>query len=89
MAGDVIAAAAETGQGTALLQPVMRNGRRLAQGRVTLQQAREHAHAQLAALPAELQALESAAQGYPVQISPRLLADTRRLQAELERSEIV
>jgi nicotinate phosphoribosyltransferase len=72
MVGDVIARADETRDGTPLLEPVMRRGRRLAAGHRSLAAARDHALAQLAMLPESLKALRRAETPYPVEISPQL-----------------
>jgi nicotinate phosphoribosyltransferase len=77
MGGDVIAAADEELDGERLLAPAMRDGE------VTsveeLEQIRERASAQLAALPPELRrpAGDRAPKPYPVRFSERLLAATR------------
>lgn len=67
--------------GTPLLQPVMRKGRRLAP-RPSLDELREHARAQVAQLPGAMQTL-SPVSPYEVRISPAL----RALAAELDASE--
>jgi nicotinate phosphoribosyltransferase len=65
--------------GEPLLQPVMRNGERLA--RESLAAARERAREQLASLPPPLRALAPASTPYPVEIAPAL----RALAAEVDR----
>ncbi|WP_137893280.1 nicotinate phosphoribosyltransferase [Ramlibacter sp. 2FC] len=82
LAGDRVALADENPptQAQALLQPVMRDGRRLAPAE-PLDALRQHAAAQLAALPAPLRRLEAAADRYPVEISQALQA----LAAQLDR----
>jgi nicotinate phosphoribosyltransferase len=85
MAGDVIAQFGEALAGEALLQPVMRHGKRLDAGRISLDEAREHARAQLEALPPELKQLEDVETPYPVEISAALQATTAQLQRDLER----
>jgi nicotinate phosphoribosyltransferase len=75
-AGDVV--------GRPLLEPVMRAGRRLAAGRVPLEEARRHAAASLARLPAACRALEPAEPAYPVTTSVRLQAEVSRLHSELQ-----
>ncbi|MCW5744857.1 MAG: nicotinate phosphoribosyltransferase [Alphaproteobacteria bacterium] len=74
-AGDTVATLDDTAPGAPLLVPVMRAGRRL-DGLPTLEAARRHAAAQLAALPPALARLEAAP--YPVTIaeSLRRLADS-------------
>jgi nicotinate phosphoribosyltransferase len=86
MLGDVIAQCGESLEGEALLQPVMRHGKRLDAGRVALDEAREHAKAQLEALPPELKRLEDVDIHYPVDISAALRATTAQLQRDLERA---
>lgn len=85
MRGDVVARHDETQHGEPLLQPVMRQGKRLAAGRVTLDHARHHARAQLQALPDELEQLEGAEPEYPIDISDALHALTSDLQHALQR----
>jgi nicotinate phosphoribosyltransferase len=85
MVRDVIARHDETLIGEALLQPVMRNGRRLDVGRVPLPRAREHAQNQLELLPPRLKGLERVEEGYPAEISTALQETTRQLQRELEQ----
>ncbi|MEY5097975.1 MAG: hypothetical protein RJA36_694 [Pseudomonadota bacterium] len=81
---DLVALASEPepAHGLPLLQPVMRAGRRLAPAE-PLERLREHAAAQLAALPDSLRALEAgtAAQAHEVRISDEL----QRLAAQLDR----
>jgi nicotinate phosphoribosyltransferase len=67
--------------GTALLQPVMREGVTL-DGATDLQAARERAARELAALPPRLQELEPA-DPYPVRISDRLREEAERLEHAL------
>jgi nicotinate phosphoribosyltransferase len=67
--GDVVSTIHDTPGGEPLLQPVMRDGRRLKSG-PSLVEIREHAAAELSALPAPLQRLEAA--GYPVAIGDPL-----------------
>jgi nicotinate phosphoribosyltransferase len=85
MVRDVIARHDETLSGEALLQPVMRNGRRLDAGRVPIPRAREHARHQLELLPSRLKGLERLEEGYPAQISAALQETTQQLQRELEQ----
>lgn len=79
-AGDRVGLADEAGDGEALLQPVMRAGRRLPSAG-TLAQARSRCAAQLARLPEALRALEPAASPYPVEISDTLRALAREVDA--------
>jgi nicotinate phosphoribosyltransferase len=71
MAGDTLTVEGDPQAGNPLLRPAMRNGRRTG-GLETLAQARAHAAAELARLPAPLQRLEAMA--YPVAIAPALHA---------------
>lgn len=71
--GDVIARAGEQLPGQPLLQPVMREGRRLAPEE-TLSAIRARARDELAALPAGLRGTDPAQQGYSVDLSPALAA---------------
>src|SRR5574337_123469 len=63
----------EPGTGQALLEPVLAGGRRVG-AQPTLDQARAHCAAQLAALPAALRGLDDAPCAYRVEISPGLHA---------------
>jgi len=74
MRGDTLtlAAAADGADGTPLLIPAMRAGRRTGDA-VSLDASRAYARAQLAALPAPLRAVEAAV-AYPVEVAPALLA---------------
>ncbi len=78
IAGDVVALIDEGVDGTALLQPAMRNGKRVA-GFPSLAQARDRAAASLAQLPAALRRLEPGQ--VPVQISEGI----RQLTARMDR----
>src|SRR5690606_22007929 len=81
LAGDLVALRNEagSGRGEPLLQPVMRDGRRIAPAE-PLAALREHAAAELARLPESLRAIAPAAP-YPVEIS----AGLRALAAEVDR----
>ena len=79
--GDTIARAEEDRPGRPLMQEVMRDGRRLAAGRVSLDDSREYAAARIRALPERLRRNTQADPPYPVQVSPAL----RDLQGEVER----
>ncbi len=81
--GDTISCFDEPAPGEGLLEPVMREGRRLGAGRASLEQARDHARRQLAALPPALLALEQSDTPYPVAVSPALRGLTRTLGHEL------
>ena len=71
-ARDVVTLEADVQPGEPLLRPVMQGGRRLLFP--PLAEARAHAAAQLARLPAPLRSLQPAPQPYPVEISPALRA---------------
>jgi len=79
MAGDVLTSEADVQPGQALLEPVMRNGRRLANS-PPLDIVRAHALAQLHRLPEPLRRL-SRAPAYPVTVAEPL----RRLADEVDR----
>jgi len=70
LAGDRVALEDERPGGKALLQEVMRNGRRLGET-PALTALREHCRQELAALPAQLRALAPDG-SYPVDISSRI-----------------
>jgi len=79
MAGDTLAVEDEAVEGTPLLVPVMRRGRRV--GTLpTLAEARDRATNEIAALPEAVRVLEDAAT-YPVTVSPGLHA----LATEVDR----
>ncbi|MFC2968265.1 nicotinate phosphoribosyltransferase [Acidimangrovimonas pyrenivorans] len=79
MAGDTISVAGDPQEGQPLLQPVMRNGRRLGPA-PSLAESRDHAARQRAGLPEAMTALEDS-RGYPVTIAPAL----RALAQEVDR----
>jgi nicotinate phosphoribosyltransferase len=81
MREDVVSVADDHQDGTPLLQPVMRAGRRVGPV-VALVEGRARAAAELARLPAALRRLEPGA-SYPVRIAPRL----RALAAALDEAE--
>jgi nicotinate phosphoribosyltransferase len=80
MRSDLLTLDSDAQPGTALLQPVMRNGRRLPELQ-TLGQARDRARTELSRLPEPLRRLEPV-DLYPVQISDRL----RELAEEVDRA---
>lgn len=80
LAGDVVTVEGDPQAGTALLAPVMRDGKRLAPA-PSLDAIRVHAAAELARLPQPLRGLAQAP-AYPVAIAPAL----RRLAAEVDRA---
>ncbi|HRQ57147.1 MAG TPA: nicotinate phosphoribosyltransferase [Azoarcus taiwanensis] len=71
--GDTLTTLNDDGSGTALLEPVMRDGRRLAPS-PALDAVRERVAAQLDTLPEPLRRLEPAAASVPVTVSPALKA---------------
>lgn len=82
---DVLGLATEQADGQPLLEPVMRDGKRLAAGRRSLDEIRAHTERSLAELPARVRALEPATPPYQVEVSPALgeAAElTRRLLKE-------
>jgi nicotinate phosphoribosyltransferase len=83
--GDTIAEAGETLAGTPLLQPVMRDGKRL-RPTPPLAETRARCRAAISALPAELRAPKKAARPYPVGVSPALKAAERAVRARLART---
>ncbi len=78
MAGDILSLEDDRIDGEALIEPVMRNGRRLR--RPSLDEIRANAARNLAALPDPLRRLETGA-AYPVQITGKLT----RLAEEVDR----
>ena len=81
MAGDLLTLSDDEAAGEALLQPVMRGGRRVGP-LPTLEQLRAHAAAGRARLPALLRSLDPA-EPYPVEVSQAL----RRLTEEVDRAQ--
>ena len=77
--GDTVHLASEPAEGSALLEPCMRNGRRLPD-RPTLADARAHHARERERLPASLRRLEPAMDGYRATIS----AGLRRLADEVD-----
>lgn len=78
--GDVLALHDEQLDGTPLLRPVMRAGRRLPDAAVSLAESRDYARWQRDALPPALRALAPAA-AFPVALSPALQAEQARVAA--------
>lgn len=70
--GDILTLEDDTHEGRALIQSVLRRGRRVAVA-PSLQQIRRYAHEQLQRLPASLTALEPSGVGYPVEIAESVL----------------
>ncbi|MDA8364393.1 MAG: nicotinate phosphoribosyltransferase [Gammaproteobacteria bacterium] len=79
MCGDGLDLEGEDGDGVALLQPVMRYGRRLA-APAELAAIRAHVSAEIARLPLELRTITGTGQ-YRVSVSPTLRELARRLDA--------
>jgi nicotinate phosphoribosyltransferase len=82
MAGDVLGLVNEMREGRALLQPVMRQGRRLAPA-LSLADIRAYAAAELATLPPALRALDKPAT-YPLAITDALKALAAEVDARTE-----
>lgn len=80
MIGDLLTLEGQGGTGEALLQPVLRNGRRVETG-PELQDSRAHAASQLERLPAHLKGLETRP-AYPVLVAEPLKA----LAEEVDRA---
>ncbi len=74
---DVIARAGEELIGRPLLVPMMRDGKRLPEGRVDLTAARTYAHEQIARLPAPVRAITHADPPYRVEVS-QVLSDFQK-----------
>ncbi|HWO72109.1 MAG TPA: nicotinate phosphoribosyltransferase [Dehalococcoidia bacterium] len=81
MREDVLALAEERLEGEPLLRQVMRGGRRTEAGRETLEQARERARTQIAALPDALRSLDAGGRPYEVRRSEALQAELDSLRA--------
>jgi len=83
MTGDCIGRYDEDIDGEPLLQPVMKEGRRLDSGRVPLDEARAYATRELQHMPAEIRSLNAASTPYPVMVSDRLQADLERVRHDV------
>ncbi len=81
---DVISLQDERLQGRPLLSPVMRQGRRLAAGRESLERMRERVRRELDRLPQRLLKLDPAHPPYPVEFSPRLRLQREELAKRLK-----
>jgi nicotinate phosphoribosyltransferase len=88
LVGDVIGQFAENLPGEPLLHDVMRGGKRLPGGRVTLEEARRYARAEQNRLPESLRQLKQAAVPYPVEVSAALARESDALRRALEQSLI-
>ena len=84
---DVIARAEESLPGRPLLCPVMRGGRRLPEGSVDLDAARQRAQDETARLPASIRAIRPAEQRYPVEISAALRAYQEEVAREVAHAD--
>lgn len=82
---DVVSTATEQSEGEALLQLVMKGGKRTEAGRGTLEEARQRARDSIPRLPERLHALEPVADPYPVEVSRSLQETTGALIEELRR----
>jgi len=85
---DVIGQHDEHLAGEPLLQPVMRDGVRQPAGRVSLEDAREHASREMARLPDAMRGLDRVDPPYRVEISAGLRSDADNLRRALERSQL-
>jgi hypothetical protein len=84
---DILGRCDETLPGRPLLQQVMKNGERLAAGRVSLAEARANARRELDRLPARVRGLEPALPAYQVEISSGLEANREALRCKYEDSD--
>jgi len=80
---DVIACADEDPVGRPLLVPMMRNGKRLPEGTVDLNMARQYAQEQIARLPEQVRAIAPADPPYPVAVSKKLSDLQQRIIRDL------
>jgi nicotinate phosphoribosyltransferase len=88
MVRDVIGRFDEILEGEPLLKAGMLGGERLPAGRVTLEEVRRYAHAQLDCLPESLRQLPRAAVPYPIDVSDALHDDCETLRQGLEASQV-
>lgn len=79
---DILAAFSENHPGRPLLRQVMHNGERLPAGQETLDEIKNRAQNELAALPPALRSLSPAQQAYPVRTSSYLEQEAARIRAE-------
>jgi nicotinate phosphoribosyltransferase len=82
MAGDILGGADESHDGAPLLQPVLRGGQRVGDA-PDIAAIRARTAGELAALPANLRALDDAASPYPVTVSAELQATANDLAADI------
>ncbi|MDX1655504.1 MAG: nicotinate phosphoribosyltransferase, partial [Candidatus Competibacteraceae bacterium] len=85
--GDTLACHTETLPGQPLLEPMMDQGKITRQGRISLEESRQRARAQLQALPEAWRNLEPASSSYPLAVSAKLERITRELTRALEAQE--
>ncbi len=78
--GDTVARADEQRPGRPLLEAVMRNGERLAAGRVDIESARAHASRQAARLPDRVRAIKPAEPSYLVEVRPELSSYQKQIE---------
>lgn len=83
MVHDTIARDDERLAGQPLLRPVMKNGKRLPQTNVSVEDARQHCLRQHAQLPENIRRLEDTETPFPVHVSELLQQDLERLRASL------
>ncbi|MCY4113621.1 MAG: nicotinate phosphoribosyltransferase [Chloroflexi bacterium] len=81
---DVLGLATEQADGQPLLEPVMRDGNRLAAGCRSLEEIRAYTERSLAMLPPRIRSLAPAAPDYQVEISPALGEAAERTRRRLE-----
>jgi len=77
---DVLGRNDETGHGRPLMRQVMKDGVRLPEGRVSLDEAHECAKRELDRLPARVRHIEAARPPYRVELSAALEAERKKLQ---------
>lgn len=82
---DVLGLSDEPSAGQPLLEPLMRDGKRLPAGRRPLDGIRAHADRALATLPARLRSLDPATPPYQVEITPALQEAAARTRRRLEQ----
>ena len=82
---DVLGRRDEQLDGRPLLQQVMAHGTRCSAGRVTLDEARAHARAELDRLPAAIRGIEPARPPYRVEFSATLAGDSNAIRRQHEQ----
>ena len=82
--GDVLALQGESQAGKPLIQPVMREGRRLTDTPTDLVAIRDHCRREIAAFPKHILQLQQSEQPYPVSLSSALEMERRRLSSKLK-----